>query len=78
MSTGTTFKVGDRVKTQPFGYVGRVTAVHDSCPGDASWRAVQHAAVKPYMRGDHPFLSVNVDNGGSIWIPAALTELAPQ
>lgn len=70
-----TFNVGDRVRTHPFGYVGRVTAVHDSCPGNSEWRAVQDAALKPYLRGTHSWLSVGVDSGGSVWVPADLAEL---
>lgn len=63
--------LGDWVRTTTYGFVGRVYAIHHSCPEDAAWLAGQATPI-PEELVDQPWCSVLVDGGGSVAVPISL------
>lgn len=65
--------LGDWVRCDRHGYIGRVTAIHHQCPESPAWIAGQDIPVTAEQR-DGVWVSVLVDHGGSVVMPIDTVE----
>lgn len=62
--------LGDYVKTNTYGYTGRVYAVHHGCPEGAAWMEAQMVPIREEAKtATYRWLSILVQDGGAVVVP---------
>jgi hypothetical protein len=61
-------RLGDYVRTRRYRHLGRVTALHFSCPHGNVWRR-QQVGIRPEQFTNEYWVDILVHDGGAVCVP---------
>jgi len=67
------YKIGDKVRTKPYNYIGTIVDTHLVCPMDSNWLALQESPIRRSNRVN--WYTINTEPNGQIAVPEYMVNL---